>query len=164
MDHDENDSGEGDPDLLALTANDGALLKYVEEICRERLSRPYLLPPEELVAYGHMLHAIESAPRICPEICVEITIQFRQGGAMEYIEFRYAYDTFSVSEGRHSYEPGVGGDSDTELLFCVGTEGYREGSYSTESIRERVRELREMGAWTEIKDESVGAISPPDED
>ncbi len=140
-----------------LTEEDMQAIEVAKNTARLFLKHP-LITPQQVIALGNALYALERLPLITPGSATEFGIVYRSGtvelSEMRYIDFRISESAFEISKGGSVYDKAVGSDSFSEPGWSVEIGGYRSSECELYDLEESIAEYLNLGAEISVSDES----------
>ncbi len=150
-DCEEREEDQEDP-KFPLSAKDLKILRDFVSKLRGSLAEA---EPQFIRSAATAIFVIERLPKPTPGAQVELGYRTpNSGGNYGWVDLVISEDEIKASLGEHFYDPGVGGDTETRVLFEAGLgHGAREGSL--EYWHEQARELALHGLYLEDESEDV---------
>jgi hypothetical protein len=140
-----------------LTDDDMQAIEIAKNTARRFLKHPRITP-QQVIAIGNALHALERLPLITPGSSSEFGIVYRAGtvefSEMRYIDFRISESAFEISKGGSVYDKAVGSDSFSEPGWLVEVGGYRNAECELYDLENSIAEYLNLGAEISVSDES----------
>jgi hypothetical protein len=84
--------------------------------------------PGDLRAAASVLLALERLPLVTPGVVVTFGFKIQDGCELEWADVGFGDDEFRLTVGQHFYDPSVGGDTESKVVFEAFAGGDREGS------------------------------------
>jgi hypothetical protein len=120
-----DEDAEKGEDLFSFLIEDQHVVAQLIAAVRSLLQRPEL-SPQTIAGIGVFLFALERLPIPTPGICATLSLDYELNQERDWISIEFENDRFLLGKGLHTYDPGVGGDTHSEIILEVGL-GYREG-------------------------------------
>ena len=126
IENEDGDLSDDEEELFGFLIEDRHVVaKLIEEV-RSLLQRPEL-SPQTISGIGVFLFGLERLPIPTPGICSTLSLYYELNREKDWISIQFENDRFLLEKGFRTYEPGVGGDTHSEIILEVGI-GYREGN------------------------------------
>jgi hypothetical protein len=116
---------EEEEELFSFLIEHQQVVSRLIESVRSLLQRPEL-SPQIISEIGVFLFGLERLPTPTPGICSTLSLDFQLNREKDWISIQFESDRFRLNKGFYTYEPGVGGDTNSEIILEVGI-GYRDG-------------------------------------
>jgi hypothetical protein len=116
---------ETEEELFSFLIEDQQVVSNLIAAVRSLLQRPEL-PPQTISEIGVFLFALERLPAPTPGICATLSLDYELNREKDWISIQFESDCFRLNKGFYTYEPGVGGDTHSEIILEVGI-GWRDG-------------------------------------
>lgn len=140
-----------------LTDEDVQAIEIAKNTARRFLKHPQITP-QQVIALGNALYALERLPLVTPGSSSEFGIVYRAGtkefSEMRYIDFRIYESAFEIPKGGSVYDKVVGSDSFSEPGWVVEYGGYRNAECELYDVEDSIAEYLNLGADISASDES----------
>lgn len=140
-----------------LTDDDRYAVEVAKTIARLFLRHPKITP-QEVIALGNALYALERLPLATPGSSSEFGIVYRAETEdfeeMKYVNFRISESDFEISQGGSVYNKAVGSDSFSGPGWSFEVGGYSNRQCELHSLEDSVVEYLNLGAEITVNDES----------
>lgn len=117
---------ENEEDWFSFLVEDQHVVSHLTDTVRSLLQRPEL-PPRTISGIGYFLFSLERLPLPTEGICATLSLDYEFNREKTWISIQFDDDRFLLEKGFHTFDPGVGGDTHSEIILEVGM-GYREGN------------------------------------
>ncbi len=140
-----------------LIDEDFYAIEIAKNTARRFLKHPQIMP-QQVIALGNALYALERLPLVTPGSSSESGIVYRAGtkefSEMRYIDFTISEAAFEISIGGSVYDQAVGGDSFSEPGWLVEVGGCRNTECELYDLEDSITEYLNLGAEISASDES----------
>lgn len=122
---DDNDDVEEDEELFGFLIEDQQVIERLVDAVRSLLQRPGL-SPQAIASIGPVIFAMERLPLPTPGLSATLTLKYELNRESDWVSIDLSDDRIAFDKGFHTYEPGIGGDTHSEIILEVGL-GWRDG-------------------------------------
>ena len=124
-DSDDNHDVEEDEELFGFLIDDQQVVERLVDAVRSLLQRPGL-SPQTIASLGPVIFALERLPLATPRLYATLTLLYEVNREGNWVSIDISDDRIALDKGFHTYEPGIGGDTHSEIILEVGL-GWRDG-------------------------------------
>lgn len=122
---DDDHDVEEDEELFGFLIEDQQVVERLVDAVRSLLQRPEL-SPRTIASLGPLIFALERLPLPTPGLCATLTLRYELNRESDWVSIDISDDRIALDKGFHTYDPGVGGDTHSEIILEVGL-GWRDG-------------------------------------
>ena len=122
---DDDHDVEAEEELFGFLIEDQQVVEQLIVVVRSLLQRPGL-SPQSIAEIGVFLFALERLPMPTPGICATLSLDYEFNRERDWVSIDISDDRIAFDKGFYTYEPGIGGDTHSEIILEVGL-GWRDG-------------------------------------